>query len=226
MFPESSGDDLFDTELLFVVADGMGGHRCGKEASEIAVRIAGAQFYTISGTVRDRLLKAVELANKAVRAYGDEHHECGGMGSTLTALALHQGKGVIAHVGDSRAYKISNGTIIQLTEDHSVVAGWQRKGWVTPEQAKVHPERSLLYRALGVVPEVDVDLVEGISLVDGDCLLLCTDGLPNHVDDEEIRSMVIGHSPADACERLVSLVLERGGYDNVTIQAVKIRGGG
>jgi len=223
VFPPQASNDDNESGILFIVADGMGGHRGGKEASDIAVKTVHSEYFSNqNGGIGDRLRRAVSSANAAVKAYGDEHIECRGMGSTLTALVLHVGNAVIAHVGDSRAYRISRSTITQLTEDHSLVASWERNGWLTAEQARVHPERSLLYRALGVKDEVEVDLIEGISLEENDCVVLCSDGLSNHVNDSEIFATVAGSRPEEACGKLIALALERGGSDNVTVVTVKV----
>ena len=222
-FPPDVLDDALEPGLLFVVADGMGGHKGGKEASGIAVDTVTREYFSNTvGNIADRLKSAFGVANAAIMDYGAAHIECRGMGSTLTAVILQSGKASIAHVGDSRAYKISDGAIIQLTEDHSVVAEWQRKGWLTEEQAKVHPERSLLYRALGVRDEVEVDLIEKVALKESDCLVLCTDGLSNLVENDEIRGLVLAAPPRHACEKMVALALERGGYDNITVQAIRV----
>jgi len=157
--------------------------------------------------------------------YGAMHIECRGMGSTMTALFLQHAKASIGHIGDSRAYKISDGKIVQLTQDHSVVAEWQRKGWLTEEQARAHPERSLLYRALGVRDQIEIDIIENVSLKNGDYLLLCTDGLSSLVEDEEIRSLTVAESPGRACEKLIELALERGGSDNITVQTIRVQNG-
>ena len=222
-FPPGLSDDTQEPGLLFIVADGMGGHRGGKEASAIAVATASDRYFSAADKNRaDRLRMAVEAANQAVLSYGETHLECRGMGSTLTALVLHRGNALIAHVGDSRAYRISDGTIIQLTQDHSIVGEWLRKGWMSEEQAKIHPERSLLYRAVGVKSDLEIDLTDRIPVKSGDCFLLCSDGLTNHVMDDEIRRLVLEGTPQQACEKLVLLAMERGGYDNITVQAIRV----
>ena len=220
-FPEDASSDTTEPGIVFAVADGMGGHRGGKEASSIAIRVLRETFFGESDDgIPDRLVRSFEAANVAVRQHGQANPECRGMGTTLTALVLHGDKAWIGHVGDSRAYRITDDGIEQLTEDHSIVAEWLRKGWLTEEQAKNHPERSLLYRALGVTTDLSVDIVEAIPVGEGVTFLLCTDGLTNHVEDAEMKEVVLSRTPQEACDHLVSLALERGGFDNVTVQAV------
>jgi protein phosphatase len=221
-FPANILEDELFPGLLFVVADGMGGHRGGREASRIALQTISTSFYAATeGTVPERLKSGFIEANTAVRDYGKVHHEYRGLGTTLTVLSLCKGEVRLAHVGDTRAYRISGDTITQLTDDHSIVQEWLRKGWITSEQAQSHPERSLLYRALGVGAEVSVDVVEHVEYHKGDSLLLCSDGLTTHVEDEEIREIVSVNSPQEACDTLVARALERGGFDNVTVQIIR-----
>jgi protein phosphatase len=223
VFPQDQSDDNVFPGLLFVVADGMGGHRGGREASSIAVRTISDVFYSgEQASIIERLKNAFDEANIAVREFGQSHPEHRGLGTTLTALAVHKGNMYVAHVGDSRAYRVSGETIVQLTEDHSIVQEWLRKGWITGEQARTHPERSLLYRALGVGADVVVDIVEGIEHESGDRFVLCSDGLTTHVEEEEIREIVSSRDPGEACDALVDLALERGGVDNVTVLVMRV----
>jgi len=215
---ETPGDDGL---LLFAVADGMGGHRGGREASSIAIRTLRETFFIpTSDDIPERLKRAFEAANSAVRGHGQMNPEFRGMGTTLTVMVFEGDHAFIGHVGDSRAYRIAEDGIEQLTEDHSIVAEWLRKGWLTEEQARNHPERSLLYRALGVGTDIVVDLIEGIGTGEGVRFLLCTDGLTNHVEDNELKEVVASGDPQEACDRLVSLALDRGGFDNITVQTI------
>jgi protein phosphatase len=222
-FPANAFDDTRFPGLLFVVADGMGGHRGGKEASTIAVRSLTDHFFsTTEGSTAERLRDAFLRANATVRGFGEAHPEHRGLGTTLTALSLCRGIACIAHVGDSRAYRVAGGTLEQLTEDHSVVHEWLRKGWIDKEQARFHPERSLLYRALGVGAELAVDVTGEMPVQGGDRFVLCSDGLTNHVGDAEILEIVSSRPPQEACGELVDLALKRGGSDNVTVQVVRL----
>jgi protein phosphatase len=221
-FPPEAGDDAGERGVLVVVADGMGGHKGGKIASDIAVRTLSGHFAGGDGDLPDRLRGGFEEANAAIAEYGDEHPECRGLGTTMSALAMKDGQAYVGHVGDSRIYRVRKGEIAQLTEDHSVVAEWLRKGWITEEQAKTHPERSLLFRALGVTAEVAVDILGPLAMEHNDRFLLCSDGLTNHVAADEICAIVWEHAPQEACDMLVALALERGGYDNITVQLVSV----
>ncbi|MDH4070584.1 MAG: Stp1/IreP family PP2C-type Ser/Thr phosphatase [Ignavibacteria bacterium] len=222
-FPEHASGAVANSAQVFAVADGMGGHRGGREASQIAIRILGEKFEAEPADgIPDRLRSAFEAANLAVRQQGEANPEFQGMGTTLTVMVFSGDTVCAGHVGDSRAYRISAEGIVQLTDDHSMVAEWLRKGWLTEEQARNHPERSLLYRALGVGSDISVDVYENIAARPGDRFLLCTDGLTNHVSDEEMLEIVMAEEAQEACERLVDLALERGGYDNITVQTIVV----
>jgi protein phosphatase len=221
-YPQDSGTVESGKGLLFAVADGMGGHRGGKVASGIAIETLIREFSSSSGKdIQERLRAAFESANAAVRERGQLDSGLRGMGTTLTVLVFTGNRVHVAHVGDSRAYWIRPGSIEQITEDHSIVAEWLRKGWLTEEQAHNHPERSLLYRALGVSDEIAVDLVEDEVTGTGNRFLLCTDGLTNHVEEEELLRIVVAEPPQKACDTLVALALERGGFDNITVQTIR-----
>jgi protein phosphatase len=144
------------------------------------------------------------------------------MGTTCSALLLQDNKGIIGHVGDSRIYRIVKNSIEQLTDDHSTVAEMQRRGILTEEEARVHPERSHLYRALGVRPEMEIDVMHDISLGMNELFLLCTDGLVNHVEDDEICRIVLQYRPDGAVRKLVDLANERGGSDNITVEVLHV----
>ena len=145
------------------------------------------------------------------------------MGTTCTALVMKGNRACIAHVGDSRVYRINRRKIEQLTSDHSKVAELMREGVLTEKQAKTHPQRSILSRALGVGESVEVDIIDDITLRSGDFFLLCTDGLAK-VTDDEIESIVLSNSVQDACEKLINVAIDRGGDDNVTVQMIRIEG--
>lgn len=208
---------------VFVVADGMGGHRGGKNASEIAVRTIGETFFAMTnGSTGEKLVEALETANDTIRHAAFKTPSLAGMGTTCVALALSDATAHVAHIGDSRIYRITDGKIIQLTEDHTLVAEMVRRGLLSEEEAMEHPERSVLYRALGTGPEVEVDLQPEIPLVASDRFVLGCDGLTNMVDDEEIHEIVMKAEPQDACDVLVRLANDRGGYDNVTVIVVQV----
>lgn len=201
---------------LHVVADGMGGEAGGQEASQLAVRTLIAQYYQDpQPDVARSLWGAVQMANRAVYQEARRTPELARMGTTLTAAVVRGEDLLIAQVGDSRAYLVRNGEIRQLTHDHTWVAEAQRAGTLTPEEARNHPNRHILTRALGADPEVVADLWRE-KLQPGDRLVLCSDGLSNLVSEMEILQQVQRLEPAKAAEALVALANERGSPDNVT----------
>jgi serine/threonine protein phosphatase PrpC len=211
---------------LLLVADGMGGEVAGKEASETAVEVVKALFAAKAKTgkpLKDTkrfLVEAVRGANKAVFQKGKT--QAANMGTTLTMALIDNRNAFIGHVGDSRAYHIRGREIRQVTEDHSLAEDMVKKGKATREEVKASPMRSMLTRSIGTKAEVTVDDPVGIELEEGDCLLLCTDGLTNLVEDEEILSAV--HNTADlqkACSKLVDMARRRGGHDNITVIAAE-----
>lgn len=221
MFPETG--ETHPRGRLFVVADGMGGHRGGKNASELAVRTIGETYFSMTnGSVGENLVEALETANDAIRHEAIKNPALTGMGTTCVALVMDGPRAHVAHIGDSRVYRISGGEIIQLTQDHTVVAEMVRRGLLSKEDAMQHPERSVLYRALGTGTEPEIDLQPEIAMMADDRFVLGCDGLTNMVDDEEIHELVMTCPPQEACDALVRLANERGGYDNITVVVVHL----
>lgn len=209
--------DQADRLGLVAVADGMGGHRAGEVASATALEALRAAV--ASG---EPLRKAIEGANGAVLEKSEADHELYGMGTTLTAGMLgNDGSLLVGHVGDSRAYLIRDGELRQITDDHSLVEEMVRGGELTPEQAEVHPQRSIITRALGIDPEIDVD-VYPIELKAGDRILLCSDGLTTMLRPEEIAD-ILGREPDPrrAAQLLVDAANAAGGEDNITALIVE-----
>ena len=219
-------DSYFCGQTVFAVADGLGGHQGGEVASAAAVeplaRLDGREF-TDPGEAAEALANAIREANEAIldRAAGDP--ALYGMGTTLTAAAVAGRHLQLAHVGDSRAYLLREGTLDQLTTDHTVVSELVRRGRLTPEQAAIHPERSILTRAVGLDPRVPVDLPDPLELRAGDQLLLCSDGLTETVDDDQIAELLSaapdGHA---ACRSLIDAANDAGGPDNITVVLVRV----
>lgn len=205
---------------LFAVADGMGGHRAGEVASQTA--IAELVRYlkenlSLFPNPADALVNGVQAANRLVFHLSSSYRSLRGMGTTLTAALVRGGELFWAHVGDSRLYLLRGGELVQLTEDHSLVRELVRRGGLREEQARFHPHRSVLTRALGIEPEVRVDS-DRLVLRSGDRLLLCTDGLTEHLSDEEIAAVASDCAAvAEAVGRLVEMALRRGGTDNISI---------
>ncbi|HWD09749.1 MAG TPA: Stp1/IreP family PP2C-type Ser/Thr phosphatase [Actinomycetota bacterium] len=203
---------------LFAVADGMGGHRAGEVASAEAIETLAAQ----AGHDTDSLVAAVHAANEAVFARATDNPALTGMGTTITAMLSTGGSVQIVHVGDSRAYLLRGGRLRRLTQDHTVVDRLAREGKISPADVEHHPQRSVLERALGVGPDVDLD-VQLIDIHPGDRLLLCTDGLTSMLEDDGIRSVLLNErEPQSAAQRLVDEALQAGGKDNVTALVVDV----
>ncbi len=222
-FPKNNFDLYSEKGQLFIVADGMGGHVGGKEASSIAVDTIQEVFFSDSSDILSSLKKAIEKANSNIYEKSENSTQFRGMGTTCTVLALKENKGTIAHIGDSRIYMIENKSskkIEQLTEDHTKVNEMLRGGLLTEEEAKAYPSKNVLARALGVNPEVKADFLN-ITIKNGQSFILCSDGLAK-VTKNEILEVVAANSPEHSCDKLINLANERGGKDNVTVLIIKI----
>jgi PPM family protein phosphatase len=210
-------DALVVEPPVFAVADGMGGAQAGEVASRIAAAVF-REFHEADALEAERRVEAIiQEANRRIheRARADAH--ASGMGTTVTAALVEGEQVAIGHVGDSRAYRIRNGELEQLTQDHSLVADLMRSGRLSPEEADVHPQRSVITRALGTDPEVDVDTVV-LDARPGDMFLLCSDGLTTMLGDDEILNVVRETESLDqAVKALVKSANRRGGEDNVTV---------
>jgi serine/threonine protein phosphatase PrpC len=216
-------DRFLVTEGLFAVADGVGGHQAGEVAAQTSVE-ALAKAFTERTT--EGLVSAIQEANKAVWRLAQSHAEKRGMGTTLTVLALVQEEGedqlAVANVGDSRAYLFQRNELVQVSEDHSLVEELVREGQLTPQEAQVHPQRSIITRALGMESEIKVDAWNLIPYA-GDRIVLCSDGLTNEVSDDRIASTLRQLSdPKDAANELVRQARAHGGNDNITVVVVNI----
>jgi len=203
-----------------VVCDGMGGARAGNIASTMAVE----SFCRVLMREKDKWLSepetlltlAAEEANALVFSRAGADSDCQGMGTTLVAALLLEGCAHILNIGDSRAYHITTGGISRITRDHSVVEDLVYRGELTPEQARQHPQKNLITRALGAEEQLRADLYE-IPVSKGEFLLLCSDGLSNTVTDQELLyEAVHGGVPESCCDRLLDIALSRGAPDNVT----------
>lgn len=222
---------------LFVLSDGMGGEAHGEIASALAVetvvkhcldaetnpaaRVLGPTQPGWSANTK-RLSTALHLANKNIFKSAEEHPDQHGMGATLTAAWIDGAKLSVAHVGDSRAYLLRGGTLLQLTRDHSLVAEQVRRGMLTVAEAEESDMQSVLLRALGAQAEIEVDVEEHL-LFQRDVLILCSDGLTRMVPEPEIAGVLQAETnPTRAAEELISLANERGGPDNITVVVVRL----
>jgi len=228
---------VFDELGLFVVADGMGGHAAGEVASRAAVDVL--RDFIASTRIPDdstwpfqldsdlpraanRLVSGIKLANQAINKASQENLEKKGMGTTIVAAMAEGDELFLAHVGDSRAYLFSKGMIWRITSDHSYVEEMVLAGHITQEQARVHPMRNIITRALGTKPDVSVDLSRH-NQVPGDIYLLCSDGLSGMLTDGEIARIISNHTiDLSACvNELIKGANEKGGEDNITAILLK-----
>jgi serine/threonine protein phosphatase PrpC len=210
---ERNEDSVLVSPPLYVVADGMGGHRGGQVASQVALE-AMEELETGDG---GSLAEHVRRANRAVWDRSVEDERLSGMGTTLTAARIAGGSALIAHVGDSRAYLLRDSSLRQLTTDHTLVARMVKSGEITEAEAEVHPHKNVLTRALGTDEQVEVD-EDSIALVDGDRLLLCSDGLTGMVMEDQIQAILeTSEQPQQAADRLVKAANRAGGIDNITV---------
>ena len=209
---EGNEDSYLVLEPLYVVADGMGGHRGGEVASSLALETVQGMFERREGSLAEQVAEA----NRAVFDRSQNDRSVSGMGTTLTAAQVDGNRVHLVHVGDSRAYLLRGGELTQITEDHTLVHRMVMEGEITPEEAETHPHRSILTRALGVDQTIQVD--EGdIEVVPGDRLLLCTDGLSGMVPEGQIREIALETpDPQEAVEKLIKVANRAGGIDNIT----------
>ena len=222
--PESAGS-LGERGLLLVVADGMGGLACGATASQLAVAAMTEIYFSTGGTPREALLAAAKEANR--RIYQESQKLPGNqtMGSTLTALVLSAGHGLIAQVGDSRAYGLSESSALsQLTRDHTLVQELVERGEIEPDSLPYTLHRNVLTRGLGLEEDVEIDISEISDIKFGDQFLLCSDGLYDVVTEEEIESRLRVQSDSlDApLDYFIELARSRGAPDNVTVVLVRV----
>jgi len=223
---KSNEDSLHvDEQLgLFIVADGMGGHNAGEIASNIAVQkiAAAVRDGLASGEkVSNIILEAVTAANQAIFFTAASDPWWTEMGTTVVMALFHGKRVVISHVGDSRAYMIKNGSIGQLTEDHTFVAEWVKEGSITPEQARTHQARHGLTMALGIEEEVEPVITE-LEWSPHESLLLCSDGLTEALEDSEILDIISKATDSqEACDDLVNAANEKGGPDNITVIVIR-----
>ncbi len=213
VFPAAGGKSA--GPLVVAVADGMGGHVGGEVASRLAIEAIAAETDTPIG---GRVAAANQMILEEVQAKPDLR----GMGTTLTVAELSgAGRLIIAHVGDSRAYLLRSAILEQLTNDHTVVAEYVRAGSIRPEDVATHPQRSMLTRALGLYPDLDVDIIETRTRR-GDRLMVCSDGLTSMIDHQRIAGALGLGSPEEAVWTLIEAANQAGGHDNITVAVVDV----
>ncbi|MGH6812273.1 MAG: protein phosphatase 2C domain-containing protein [Methylocella sp.] len=220
----SKNDPAASRGCLLLVADGMGGHAAGEVASALAVEVVRRVYFSLQEPVPESLMIAFEAANRAILEHGKNNPDCRGMGTTCTALAIHDGQVWLAHIGDSRAYIWRKSKLTQLSGDQTLHAQMIREGLLTEEEAKTTGGGNVILQALGTSPDVVPAVWEnGVPLLEGDILILCSDGLWNMVDDAAIAEIAARAAPQEACQNLVDAALEAGGYDNVSVGIFAVR---
>ncbi len=232
-----TNEDTFRYEILpngfalLVICDGMGGANGGGVASAMTLETVfsavkeGLDQSMEDGSIEGLFQKAIEGANEKVFRSSISDVALSGMGTTVVLAAVRNGKVYLAHVGDSRAYYVGSSGLRQLTTDHSMVQELVKSGDLTQQQAKVHPQKNIITRAVGVDKSIQVDFhVEPIE--EGDRILLCTDGLSDYVEDETIFKLAKEDSLEDCCNQLITTAKENGGGDNITVVAAEYEGRG
>lgn len=203
---------------LFIVADGMGGHNAGDYASKVTVETIVEKVEKTTGTDRIQILEeAIAAANTLIRTKARESSDLEGMGTTVVAATCEGNSLCVANVGDSRLYVANRKEIRQITKDHSWVAEMVRRGGMGREEARNHPDKNIITRAIGADDGVKVDFFS-VQLKEGDLILMCTDGLTNMLEDDEIRMILDGaRDMVEKAEELVEAANERGGRDNISV---------
>mgnify|MGYP000736135282 FL=1 len=207
---------------LFVVADGMGGHKAGDFASSYAVEVLLSTIREDENSNPVKIIRAaIETANTQLLREASDNEAMSGMGTTMVLVTIVGHYAYVANVGDSRLYLIDENKISQITKDHSLVEEMVRMGEISRDDARNHPDKNIITRALGAGRDVDVDFFD-VRLTPGDILLLCSDGLSNMVPDEDIRQVILtSEMLEEAGRRLVSMANDNGGRDNIAVVLVE-----
>lgn len=213
-----------------IIADGMGGHNAGEVASKIAIEVIKENIQRNyrkeagDAEIFELLKKSMQMANEVIYKESLKNDTQSGMGTTAILCLVHHSQLYIAHVGDSRVYMVQNGTISQITTDHSIVEELINSGSITREEADNHPQKNVITRALGGEEHTEIDIYVQ-PLQDSDIILICTDGLTNMLSDSEIlREIETYQDLQKVVEKLVRMANDKGGYDNITVVALKFQG--
>ncbi len=214
---------LAEKGTLLIVADGMGGCEGGEIASQLAIQTIGRSYYANRSQISAALIDAFTEANDDIHRFSLERPDLKGMGTTCTALVLRDDLAWVAYVGDTRLYLIRNGGIYRMVEDHSAVMELVKQGVVTLQEARRHADRNVILRALGTHERVCVSTWNApLPIRTWDRFVLCTDGLYDQIEDEEIRNATEAATPAAACCILIALARQRGGGDNITVAVARV----
>jgi protein phosphatase len=219
----------FETEdgaTVLVVADGMGGHLAGEVASAMAIETLQRDLTRLDGDPGDALRTVIERANLEIWQESERDSEKAGMGSTIVVAIVRDGQAYLANAGDSPAYLIRDGQTEQITRDHGLVAEQVEAGIIREEDAENHPYRHILTRCLGVEEHVEVEVYPPLALQPGDVLVLCSDGLTEHVKRREVAALAVGADSTEVAQSLVDVANQRGGHDNITVVVARVDGAG
>jgi len=209
---------------LLIVCDGMGGHIGGEIASRLAVESISNHFEKLNDgyNISEEINKSLEAANTSIILKAKENPDLTDMGSTVVLVLVKNGLAYYTSLGDSRIYKIRDGVLQQITKDNSLVQQMVDSNIITQDEAKVHPKKNVITKALGTNDELELEIYEPFKLLLNDKLILCSDGLTAHVDEEEFFQISENNPPQEAARKLVELANERGGTDNITVQIVAV----
>lgn len=208
---------------LLLVCDGMGGHKDGEIASRIAVKSIKNHFEEMNRNYDPpkEIYDAFNSANNSIIQTAFNDSTLSDMGSTVVLVLLKDGLVHYANLGDSRIYRIRQGKILQLTKDNSLVQQMIDSNMITENEAKTHPKKHVITKALGIDPELEPEIYQPFKLQENDIIILCSDGLTEHVEEKEILKLAGNNSVSDAAIKLVDLANERGGSDNITVQVAR-----
>ncbi|NMM65637.1 Stp1/IreP family PP2C-type Ser/Thr phosphatase [Clostridium sp. P21] len=206
---------------IYVIADGMGGHNAGEVASKLAVDttidyIKSFISFIDTESMKETLTSGIKLANEKIFSLSKSKDELNGMGTTITACLVKENNMIVANVGDSSCYIMRYGGIVKITKDHSLVQQLVDEGSITEEEAVSHPNKNIITRALGTNINVDIDIFD-VDLSDALKIILCTDGLSNGVNLNEMYDIIMGNNNQGACKQLIELSKLKGGRDNISV---------
>jgi serine/threonine protein phosphatase PrpC len=220
-----AGERIKENEYLFVVADGMGGHRAGDVASRLGTQHFVRQYKKLrnkKNPIMDSMNQALEKANNLILAKAATDPRKRGMGTTFSAVVISGMNAYIVHVGDSRIYLIRGDEIIKLTTDHTFVGKMLEEGRITEAEARDHPQKNILYMSLGARKTFEPEIKEQLDIEESDIFMMCSDGLNNMVSDNTIKEYLLSFNTHEAVEELIQLANDNGGTDNITIQVIHV----
>lgn len=221
-----ANERISDKEYLFIVADGMGGHQAGDVASKLGTLTFINEYKSLrakNNSIGDSMQQSIKEANATILAKASADLAKKGMGTTFSALIIADMKAHIVHVGDSRIYRIRDNEIRKITTDHTFVEKMMEEGRLSEEEARNHPQKNILYMSLGARESFAPIVIDDLEVKNGDIFIMCSDGLNNMVPDDVIREYSLSQgSPKELVDELIKLANEKGGTDNITIQAVQL----